>query len=164
MQDKRIWLWCLDFQLGLIKVLLLVNVKKLQYFGHLIWTGDSLEKTPMLGKIEGRRRSRQQRVRWLGGITNSIDMNLGKLWEMVRDRESWHAAVQMVAESDMTWQLNNNKELYIFPKSMIKIYFLIGDREMWLPLSSLLFLNYTLMEWITFFSNRINITLPQNEN
>ena len=66
----------------------------------------------------------------MGGITNSIDMNLGKLWEMVRDRESWHAAVQMVAESDMTWQLNNNKELYIFPKSMIKIYFLIGDREM----------------------------------
>ena len=155
MQDKRIWLWCLDFQLGLIKVLLLVNVKKLQYFGHLIWTGDSLEKTPMLGKIEGRRRSRQQRVRWLGGITNSIDMNLGKLWEMVRDRESWHAAVQMVAESDMTWQLNNNKELYIFPKSMIKIYFLIGDREMWLPLSSLLFLNYTLMEWITFFRTEL---------
>ena len=155
MQDKRIWLWCLDFQLGLIKVLLLVNVKKLQYFGHLIWTGDSLEKTPMLGKIEGRRRSRQQRVRWLGGITNSKDMNLGKLWEMVRDRESWHAAVQMVAESDMTWQLNNNKELYIFPKSMIKIYFLIGDREMWLPLSSLLFLNYTLMEWITFFQTEL---------
>ena len=84
----------------------------------------------MLGKFEGRRRSGQQRMRWLGGITNSIDMNLGKLWEMVRDRESWHAAVQMVAESDMTWQLNNNKELYIFPKSMIKIYFLIGDREM----------------------------------
>ena len=155
MQDKRIWLWCLDFQLGLIKVLLLVNVKELQYFGHLIWTGDSLEKTPMLGKIEGRRRSRQQRVRWLGGITNSIDMNLGKLWEMVRDRESWHAAVQMVTESDMTWQLNNNKELYIFPKSMIKIYFLIGDREMWLPLSSLLFLNYTLMEWITFFQTEL---------
>ena len=84
----------------------------------------------MLGKIEGRRKSGQQRVRWLGGITNSIDMNLGKLWEMVRDRESWHAAVQVVAESDMTWQLNNNKELYIFPKSMIKISFLIGDREM----------------------------------
>ena len=151
MQDKRIWLWCLDFQLGLIKVLLLVNVKKLQYFGHLIWTGDSLEMTLMLGKIEGRRRSGQQRMRWLGGIANSIDMNLGKLWEMVRDRESWHAAVQVVAESDMTWQLNNNKELYIFPKSMIKISFLIGDREMWLPLSSLIFLNYTLMEWITFF-------------
>ena len=155
MQDKRIWLWCLDFQLGLIKVLLLVNVKKLQYFGHLIWTGDSLEKTLMLGKFEGRRRSGQQRMRWLGGITNSIDMNLGKLWEMVRDRESWHVAVQVVAESDMTWQLNNNKELYMFPKSMIKISFLIGDREMWLPLSFLLFLNYTLMEWITFFQTEL---------
>ena len=83
----------------------------------------------MLGKIEGRRRNRQQRMRWLDGITNSIDMNLGKLWEMVRDREAWHAAVHGVAESDMTWQLNNNKELYIFPKSMIKISFLLGHRE-----------------------------------
>ena len=83
----------------------------------------------MLGKIEGRRRNRQQRMRWLDGITNSIDMNLGKPWEMVRDREAWHAAVHGVAESDMTWQLNNNKELYIFPKSMIKISFLLGHRE-----------------------------------
>ena len=83
----------------------------------------------MLGKIEGRRRNRQQRMRWLDGITNSIDMNLGKPWEMVRDREAWHAAVHGVAESDMTWQLNNNKELYIFPKSMIKISFILGHRE-----------------------------------
>ena len=83
----------------------------------------------MLGKIEGRRRNGQQRMRSLDGITNSIDMNLGKLWEMVRDREAWHAAVLGVTESDMTWQLNNNKELYIFPKSMIKISFLLGHRE-----------------------------------
>ena len=83
----------------------------------------------MLGKIEGRRRNGQQRMRSLDGITNSIDMNLGKLWEMVRDREAWHAAVHGVTESDMTWQLNNNKELYIFPKSMIKISFLLGHRE-----------------------------------
>ena len=88
-----------------------------------------MEKTPMLGKIEGRKRNRQQSMRWLDGITNSIDMNLGKLWEMVRDREAWHAAVHGVAESDMTWQLNNNKELYIFPKSMIKISFILGHRE-----------------------------------
>ena len=83
----------------------------------------------MLGKIEGRKRNRQQSMRWLDGITNSIDMNLGKLWEMVRDREARHAAVHGVSESDMTWQLNNNKELYIFPKSMIKISFLLGHRE-----------------------------------
>ena len=83
----------------------------------------------MLGKIEGRKRNRQQSMRWLDGITNSIDMNLGKPWEMVRDREAWHAAVHGVSESDITWQLNNNKELYIFPKSMIKISFILGHRE-----------------------------------
>ena len=72
---------------------------KLQYFGHLMQRADSLGKTLMLGKIEGRRRRGQQRMRWLGGITDSIDMNLSKLQEMVKDREAWHPEVHGVTKS-----------------------------------------------------------------
>ena len=88
---------------------------KLQYFGHLMQTDNSLQKSLMLGRIEGRRRRGHQRMRCLDGLTDAVDMNLGKLWAMVRDREAWHAAVHGVLKSQTDWATEQQQPRILYP-------------------------------------------------